>query len=136
MRKCKGRTGRRRPKTGIGVDAIHPSVWSRISDKGKQLFTDLLHDVELTLAWPAQIQTLIYFLVPKTPTGERPIGLMPSVVRVWERMRKPDGWFLSLGHTIGHVRADRRSWLRGSIWCWKKAKVVNWAQAGPRHFST
>ena len=59
--------------TGIGVDAIHPSMWSRISEKGKQLYTDLLNDVERTLTWPAQIQTLIYFLVPKTSTGERPI---------------------------------------------------------------
>ena len=67
-------------KTGTGVDATHPSMWSRISEKGKQLHTDLLNDVERTLTWPAQILTLIYFLVPKTPTGERPIGLMPSIV--------------------------------------------------------
>ena len=87
-----------KPKTGIGVDAVHPSVWSRISEKkGKQLYTDLLHDVEHTLTWPAQIRTLIYFLVPKTPTGERPIGLMPSIVRLWEHMRKPimDQWMES-----------------------------------------
>ena len=86
-----------KPKTGIGVDAIHPSIWSRISEKGKQLYTDLLNDVERTLTWPAQIQTLIYLLVPQTPTGERPIGLMPSIVRVWERMRKPnlDQWMIS-----------------------------------------
>ena len=57
-------------KTGIGVDAIHPSMWSRISVKGKQLYTDLLNDVERTLTWPAQIQTLIHVLVPKTPTAE------------------------------------------------------------------
>ena len=88
-------------KTGIGVDAIHPSVWSRISAKGKQLYTDLLNDVERTLTWPAQIQTLIYFLVPKTPTGERPIRLMPSIVRVWERERKPilDQWMISQTHS-------------------------------------
>ena len=86
-----------KPKTGIRVEEIHPSMWSRISEKGKQLHTDLLNDVERTLSWPAQIQTLIYFLVPKTPTGERPIGLMPSIVRVWERMRKPilDQWMIS-----------------------------------------
>ena len=59
-------------KTGIGVDAIHPSMWSRISEKGKQLYSHLLIDSERTLKWLAQIQTLIYFLVPKTPTGERP----------------------------------------------------------------
>ena len=32
-------------KTGTGVDAIHPSMWSGISEKGKQLHTDLLNDV-------------------------------------------------------------------------------------------
>ena len=69
----------------------------RASQKNdKQLYTDLLIDVERTLTWPEQIQTLVYFLVPKTPTGERPIGLMPSIVRVWERMRKPilDQWMI------------------------------------------
>ena len=40
-------------------------MWSRISEKGKQLYTDLLNDVERTRTWPAQIQTLIYFLVPQ-----------------------------------------------------------------------
>ena len=84
-------------KMGISVGAIHPSMWSRISEKGKQLYTDLLDDVERTLTWPAQAQTLIYFLVPKTPTGDRPIGLMPSIVRVWELVRKPilDQWMTS-----------------------------------------
>ena len=57
-----------KPKTGIGVEAIHPSMSSRISEKGQQLCSALLNDVERTLTWPAQIQTLTYFLVPKTPT--------------------------------------------------------------------
>ena len=86
-----------KPKTGIRVDALHPSMWCRNSEKGKQLHTDVLNDVERTLTWPAQIQTLFTFLVPKTPTAERPIGLVPSFVRVWERMRKPvlDQWMIS-----------------------------------------
>ena len=73
------------------------SMWSRLSEKGKQLYIDLVNDVERTHSWPAQIQTLIDFLVPKTPTGERPIGLVPSIVRVLERMRKPilDQWMIS-----------------------------------------
>ena len=64
-------------------------MWSRISEKGKQSYTDFLNDVERTLTWPAQTETLICFLVSKTPTGGRPIVLMPSIVRLWERMRKP-----------------------------------------------
>ena len=71
------------PRLAFGVDAIHPSMWSRISKQGKQLYTDMLNDVERTLTWLAQIQTLIYFLVPKTPTGERPIDLAQNVVVVW-----------------------------------------------------
>ena len=70
------------PKTGIGVDAIHPSMWSRIPEKGKQRYTDLLNDVQRTLTWPAQVPTLSHSLVPKAPTGDRPNGLMPSTVCV------------------------------------------------------
>ena len=55
-------------KTGIGVDAIHPSMWSRISEKGEQLYTDLLNDVERTLTWLAPIQTLIYFRLESDPS--------------------------------------------------------------------
>ena len=39
-------------KTAIGVGAVHPSMWSRISEEGKQLYTDLLSDVERTLTCP------------------------------------------------------------------------------------
>ena len=46
-------------KTGIGVDAIRPSMWSRISEKGKHVNIDLLNDVEHTLTWLAQMHTLI-----------------------------------------------------------------------------
>ena len=74
-----------------------PQCGRKSQKRGKQLYTDLLNDVEGTLTWPAQVQTLICFLVPKTPTGERPIGFMPSIVRVWERLRKPilDQWVIS-----------------------------------------
>ena len=123
-----------KPKTGIGVDAIHTSVWSRISDKGKHLFTDLLHDVELTLTWPAQIQTLIYFLVPRLESD--PSDSCHPSCECGSACASPlwiNGWFLSLVNTIGHVRvADRRNWRRGSIWCCRKAKVANWPQAGQR----
>ena len=57
----------------------HRDLASQI--RGFQLFTDLLNDVERTLTWLAQIQTLIYFLVPTTQAGERPTGIMPSIAR-------------------------------------------------------
>ena len=86
------RSGSFKATTGIGVDAIHPSMWSRISEKRKQLYTDLLKDVERALTWLAQIQTLIYLLDPKTPIGERPIGLMPSLDQWMLSQTRPCDW--------------------------------------------
>ena len=71
-------------------------MWSLISEKGEQFYADLLKKVERILTCHAKIQTLVCFLVPKTWTGEGPIGLMSSMVRVWERMRTPflDQWMI------------------------------------------
>ena len=40
--------------------------------------------------WPEQASWLLYYLIPKAGGGERPRGMMASLVRVWERLRKPD----------------------------------------------
>ena len=56
--------------------------------KGKQLYTDLLNDVERTLTWLAQT-TNSHLLLGSQDTDWRATHLMPSIVRVWERLRKP-----------------------------------------------
>ena len=45
-------------RTGIGVDVIHPSAWSRVSENRKTAVVDMLHTVERTRSWPTQVQTL------------------------------------------------------------------------------
>ena len=84
-------------KTGMVSMQFIPPCGRASQKRVNTSYTDLLNDVERTLTWPAQIQTLIYFFFTKTPTGERPIALMSSIVRVWERMRKPilDQWMIS-----------------------------------------
>ena len=84
--------------------------------RSRQLYTDLLNDVERTRTWLAPIQTLIYFLVPKTPTGERPIGLMPSIVREWERMRKPILDQLMISQNRPYDRACKGRSLEMAAW--------------------
>ena len=39
--------------------------------------------------WPAEFAEAIVHLIPKPTGGRRPVGLLPSLVRVWERIRKP-----------------------------------------------
>eukprot|EP00973_Karenia_brevis_P085011 11797564-Karenia_brevis.AAC.1 len=45
--------------------------------------------VESSLRWPVHASWLLYFLIPKLDGGNRPIGIMASLVRLWERLRKP-----------------------------------------------
>ena len=41
------------------------------------------------MLWPEHAAWLFYYLIPKLTGGEHPIGIMATLVRVWERMRKP-----------------------------------------------
>ena len=46
--------------------------------------------VEQCGRWPQQACTTIFFLIPKNVTSERPITLMPTMIRRWERLRAPE----------------------------------------------
>ena len=39
--------------------------------------------------WPQQACTTMFFLILKNVTSERPIALMPTLIRWWEAMRAP-----------------------------------------------
>ncbi len=39
--------------------------------------------------WPHQLQCILVHLIPKEAGGRRPIGLVASFVRLWERSRAP-----------------------------------------------
>jgi hypothetical protein len=75
--------------TGVGSDDLHPRVWSQISAEGQAKVVDYLGKVEASSLWPSRARWLWYFLVPKATSGERPIGLMATLVRTWERLRRP-----------------------------------------------
>ena len=40
--------------------------------------------------WPQQACTTMLFSIPKKVTSERPIALMPTLIRWWEAMRAPE----------------------------------------------
>ena len=42
--------------------------------------------VEQSGKWPQQACTTMFFLIPKKVTGERPIALMPTLIRWWEAL--------------------------------------------------
>ena len=46
--------------------------------------------VEQSGKWPQQACTALFFLVPKNVTSERPIALVPTLIRWWEALRAPE----------------------------------------------
>ena len=51
---------------------------------------DFLEKVEQSGKWPQQACTTMFFLIPKNVTSERPIALMPTLIRWWEALRAPE----------------------------------------------
>ena len=78
--------------TAVGVCSMRPRWYGWISDQLIDAWIDLFMAVEETGRWPDTIQDIIVHLIPKATTGNRPIGVLPSPIRWWEKLRKPIIW--------------------------------------------
>ncbi len=76
--------------TGIGVDAWSPNAIGWLSDVTLEALAKYLQTLEARRVWPAQVSTSLIHVIPKAAGGRRPIGILASVVRVWERARKTE----------------------------------------------
>ena len=94
--------------TGLGVDRINPRLYGQVCEAGQEAIAGVVNHVERKLQWPAQVNLLIYFLMQKPEGGNRGVAKLPSLVRLWERVRYP-------------VMAE---WYR------KAARDYDWACAG------
>ena len=77
-----------KPVTSIGCDSIPPRAMGWISDELSGEIARFLNSVEQVGRWPPAISTSLVHLIPKPGGGRRPIGVLPTVVRLWERARK------------------------------------------------
>ena len=77
-------------KTGVGCDGFHPKVPVDLSKETRGEVVGFLEKVEQSGTWPQQACTTMFFLLPKNVTSERPIALMPTLIRWWEALRAPD----------------------------------------------
>ena len=77
-------------KTGVGCDGFHAKVPLVETTETKGESVEFLEKVEQSGKWPQQACTTMFFLIPKNVTSERPIALMPTLIRCWEAMRAPE----------------------------------------------
>ncbi len=75
--------------TGTGVDGVPPRHYGWLSDELLGSIMDLLMFLEEVALWPCQVSEALMRLIPKPSGGRRPIGLLASLVRFWERIRRP-----------------------------------------------
>ncbi len=96
--------------TAIGCDGIPPRAFAWLSDSLLDALADLFTSIERLGHWPEQVALAVMHLIPKLQGGRRPIGVLASLVRWWERIRQP---------TIAR-------------WREKVARGYNWAATGRR----
>ena len=73
--------------TGLGVDNASPRAFARLSDDSLAALAQLLMKIEKTGVWPPSLNLVLIVLLAKGDGGFRPIGLLPSVIRIWMRAR-------------------------------------------------
>ena len=73
----------------MGCDSLRPRWISWLTDDLLEGYARLFNVLESRGIWPTAVQTLLVAQIPKADGGRRPIGLLPTMVRLWEKARKP-----------------------------------------------
>jgi len=76
-------------RTGLGVDSINPRVYGQATGEAREAVAMVLNQAERSLCWPQQINLLVYFMLVKPEGGLRGIAKLPSLIRLWEKIRYP-----------------------------------------------
>ena len=71
-------------KTSIGCDAVPPTVMADLSEPLKEAIALVLNEAESIGSWPEEVATSMIHLIPKPGGGRRPIGVLPTLIRLWE----------------------------------------------------
>jgi ribonuclease HI len=75
--------------TGLGSDYFCPVWVAWLSRPLLDAFAELFMNLERLGFWPQQVQQILIALIPKADGGRRPIGLLPTLIRIWEKVRRP-----------------------------------------------
>ncbi len=102
--------------TGLGIDVISPRHLAWLSDDLLQAVADFLEHLEKAGIWPHQLEQIMFHRIPKAAGGRRPIGILPTIIRLWERARKPmiDEWRRSCRREYNWTEPGRGS--EKSVW--------------------
>eukprot|EP00959_Pyramimonas_sp_CCMP1952_P452074 9465050-Pyramimonas_sp.AAC.1 len=78
-----------KPRAGMGVDRLAPCDIERLPDAGVAELCALFAAIEYLLVWPVQTMLVLGRLLPQKLNGDRVIGLVTVLSRVWGMSREP-----------------------------------------------
>ena len=105
-----------RDGAGLGWNRLHPKALDRLPGAMLDELGRLLGPAEDAGSWEEAVGIVITALIPKGDGGWRPIGLMPTIIRVWARVR---------GRTVREWEdTQERSYLFGGRG--KGAQIAAW----------
>ena len=75
--------------TGLGSDKQHmaPRALLRLSEEARAMLLHIFLAAEALGAWSEALDLVLIILLPKPDGGLRPIGLFPTMIRLWMRAR-------------------------------------------------
>ena len=77
-----------------GHDGWRGGDLAKLPIDAQEELAELLNEVELKGQWPATMKGAVVVMLPKgegmDPLGQRPIGLLPGIYRLWARLRVSD----------------------------------------------
>ena len=84
-------------RSGEGVEALQgenrsgmrrlPKVRLDLTSETRGEVVEFLEKAEQSGKWPQKACTTMFFLIPKNVSSEKPIALMPTMIRWWEALR-------------------------------------------------
>ncbi len=100
-----------RAETAIGCDGVSPRAFSWLSDALLAALGDFMMMIEAAGCWPRQVTMAMMRLIPKSAGGRRPIGVLASLVRWWERVRQPEvqQWRMQQAREYNYSARGRRA---------------------------
>ena len=96
-------------KTGVGCDDFHPKVPLDVTKERRNKITQCLEKIEQSGKGTQQACTTMFFLIPTNITSERPIALMPTLIRWWEALRAPEVAKWQLKYRVDWDATDGRN---------------------------
>ena len=102
--------------TDLGADNISPRAICRLSPQALIALAILFRQFEACGCWAEVLNLVLIVLLPKPDGGFRPIGLFPTIIRVWMRARVcvAKAWEVANAHPClfggPGMGAQRASW--------------------------